>query len=119
MGHGKLRIARGGLPLPPLAAPALCRLRRRLPAAGSSLALPTYRMLLQVLGAGAASSIGACVVFCVGVASPRVVASSLGFAAGVMLYVSFIVVHVVSQGNQGKPGKPGIRLQRTKEHLQA
>ncbi|PRW45062.1 zinc transporter [Chlorella sorokiniana] len=43
----------------------------------------------MVLGAGAASSLGACVVFCVSIASPRVVASSLGFAAGVMLYVVF------------------------------
>ncbi|KAI3426296.1 hypothetical protein D9Q98_008669 [Chlorella vulgaris] len=43
----------------------------------------------MVVGAGAASSIGAAVVFCVHLASPRLLASSLGFAAGVMIYVVF------------------------------
>jgi len=39
----------------------------------------------MVFGAGAASALGAAVVFCVNLASPRLLASSLGFAAGVML----------------------------------
>ena len=39
----------------------------------------------MVFGAGAASMVGACCVFMVSLASPRVVAGSLGFAGGVML----------------------------------
>ena len=39
----------------------------------------------MVCGAGAASSLGASCVFAVKVASPRVLAIALGFAAGVMM----------------------------------
>ena len=52
---------------------------------GSRSCLESDGALLQVFGAGAASSLGACVVFCVRMASPKVVAASLGFAAGVMM----------------------------------
>ncbi|PRW59678.1 zinc transporter [Chlorella sorokiniana] len=49
----------------------------------------------MVVGAGAASSLGACVVFCVRMATPKVVAASLGFAAGVMMYVVFTEILMV------------------------
>jgi zinc transporter, ZIP family len=48
-----------------------------------------------VLGAGAATGVGAAVVFfpsVVKMASRRVLAASLGFSAGVMSYVSFIEI---------------------------
>ena len=51
--------------------------------------------LLVVLGAGASTGIGAAVVFIpwlVKLASRRVLASSLGFAAGVMTFVSFVEI---------------------------
>ncbi|KAL4433231.1 hypothetical protein ABPG77_003279 [Micractinium sp. CCAP 211/92] len=48
-----------------------------------------------VFGAGAASCLGACIVFCVSLASPRLVAASLGFAAGVMLFVVFTEILMV------------------------
>lgn len=38
-----------------------------------------------VLAAGFATVIGACVVFCVKMATPKLLAGSLGFAAGVMM----------------------------------
>ncbi|KAL4448380.1 hypothetical protein ABPG75_005599 [Micractinium tetrahymenae] len=49
-----------------------------------------------VIGAGAASCLGACIVFCVSLASPKIVASSLGFAAGVMLFVVFTEILMVN-----------------------
>lgn len=49
-----------------------------------------------VIGAGAASCLGACIVFCVSLASPRVVAASLGFAAGVMVFVVFTEILMVN-----------------------
>jgi len=55
--------------------------------------------LLLVLGAGASTGIGAAVVFVpslVKLASRRVLASSLGFSAGVMTYVSFIEIFAKS-----------------------
>lgn len=39
----------------------------------------------MVVGAGAASALGAACVFVVRVATPRLLAAALGFAAGVML----------------------------------
>jgi len=51
--------------------------------------------LLVVLGAGASTGIGAAVVFIpslVKLASRRVLASSLGFSAGVMTFVSFVEI---------------------------
>jgi zinc transporter ZupT len=38
-----------------------------------------------VLGGGLATCIGACIVFCIKLATPKLLASSLGFAAGVMM----------------------------------
>ena len=55
--------------------------------------------LLLVLGAGASTGIGAAVVFIpslVKLASRRVLASSLGFSAGVMTYVSFVEIFTKS-----------------------
>jgi len=55
--------------------------------------------LLLVLGAGASTGIGAAVVFVpslVKLASRRVLASSLGFSAGVMTYVSFVEIFAKS-----------------------
>jgi len=63
-----------------------------------------------VIGAGAATGLGASVVFfpsLVKLASKRVLAGSLGISAGVMLYVSFIEIFLKSQiafedgGNSG------------------
>lgn len=51
--------------------------------------------LALVVGAGASTGLGAAVVFfpsIVKMASRRVLAASLGFSAGVMLYVSFIEI---------------------------
>ena len=51
--------------------------------------------LALVFGAGASTGIGAAVVFIpslVKIASRRVLASSLGFSAGVMTYVSFVEI---------------------------
>ena len=48
-----------------------------------------------VAGAGLATALGAAVVFfpsLVKLASPRVLASALGFSAGVMTYVSFVEI---------------------------
>ena len=38
-----------------------------------------------VAGAGLATTLGACIVWCASLAQPRLLAGSLGFAAGVML----------------------------------
>lgn len=38
-----------------------------------------------VAGAGMATCLGACIVWCASLAQPRLLAGSLGFAAGVML----------------------------------
>lgn len=56
----------------------------------------------MVLGAGASTGIGAAVVFIpslVKLASRRVLASSLGFAAGVMTFVSFVEIFFKSNDN--------------------
>ena len=56
--------------------------------------------LLLVFGAGAATAIGAAVVFVpklVTLASPRKLAGSLGFSAGVMLFVSFAEILLKSR----------------------
>lgn len=42
-----------------------------------------------VVAAGAATTLGACVIFCVKLANAKFLAGALGFSAGVMLYVSF------------------------------
>jgi len=58
--------------------------------------------LLVVLGAGASTGIGAAVVFIpslVKLASRRVLASSLGFSAGVMTFVSFVEIFFKSNGS--------------------
>lgn len=55
--------------------------------------------LALVIGAGASTGIGAAVVFFPGLvvlASKRVLACSLGFAAGIMIYVSFIEIFTKS-----------------------
>lgn len=51
--------------------------------------------LAMVFGAGASTGLGAAVVFfpsIVKLASQRVLATSLGFSAGVMIYVSFVEI---------------------------
>jgi len=45
-----------------------------------------------VIASGLCTTLGACVVFCADLAKPRLLAASLGFAAGVMLYISFAEV---------------------------
>lgn len=42
-----------------------------------------------VIAAGLSTTLGAAVVFCASLARPKLLAVSLGFAAGVMIYVSF------------------------------
>jgi len=42
-----------------------------------------------VIGAGMATCIGSCLVFCTSLANSRLLAGSLGLSSGVMLYVSF------------------------------
>merc|ERR1711935_786665 len=57
---------------------------------------------MGVLGAGASTGIGAAVVFIpslVKLASRRVLASSLGFSAGVMTFVSFVEIFFKSNGS--------------------
>ena len=55
-----------------------------------------------VIGAGAATAVGAAVVFfpsLVKLASRRVLASALGLSAGVMTYVSFVEIFQKSNGS--------------------
>ena len=65
--------------------------------------------LALVFGAGASTGIGAAVVFIpslVKIASRRVLASSLGFSAGVMTYVSFIEIFNKSADSFENAGHP-------------
>ena len=58
-----------------------------------------------VAAAGAATAIGACVVYCASLAKPRFLAASLGFAAGVMLCKMMILSGVFY-----RPGNPPINI---------
>lgn len=67
----------------------------------------------MVAAAGAASSLGACVVFAARACTPRAVACSLGFAAGVMMYVVFAEIWMrdcvgsfLRAGHSGKGAAP-------------
>ena len=44
------------------------------------------------LGAGLSTAVGACSVLCVGNANKKLLSASLGLAAGVMIYVSFVEI---------------------------
>ena len=64
--------------------------------------------LLLVFGAGAATAIGAAVVFVprlVTLASPKKLAGSIGFSAGVMLFVSFAEILLKSRTSFMDAGK--------------
>lgn len=64
--------------------------------------------ILLVCGAGLATSIGAAVVYVpklVTLASPKKLAGSLGFSAGVMLFVSFVEIFSKSKSSFVEAGK--------------
>ena len=63
--------------------------------------------LALVVAAGAATALGAAVVFfpsIVKLASRRVLAGSLGFSAGVMTYISFVEIFAKATNSYAKAG---------------
>jgi ZIP family zinc transporter len=82
-------LARRAFERPPRAA-ARRATPRRAAAAAAMVATGNVGLAFGLgIASGLCTTLGACVVFCADLAKPRLLAASLGFAAGVMLYVSF------------------------------